>query len=87
VSGEQNPEGGFLPLTGVGEAFAVTQIARTWATQASEYKRERDALVSALKRIRKHVGLGAADIITANHMLGRIDQEARQALKEIENAT
>lgn len=46
--------------------------------------REREArLRKALERIRGHIGIGrgAADIIVANAMLGRIDQEAREALE------
>jgi hypothetical protein len=49
--------------------------------KTSAHDHENKILREALVRIRETCGHGAADIVVANTMLGRIDQLAREALK------
>jgi hypothetical protein len=65
----------------VAEGLVPTSILRSLLSLLDKERERTARLEEALRRIKNHVGRGAADIVVANTVLGRIDQEARAALE------
>ena len=63
---------------------AALSMALRLDNKLAQAMEERDALRAALVRIDGHIGVGFADIVMANTVLGRIRAEARSALSRPE---